>query len=170
MAGAGLKMTRPWDASAAAREASRGISPWRRRTWWSCLWAAFRACSGSNNMFAPRATTIVFWPRSFRVIPAVPVADRSMEWTIVQSICSERSFMIISVPSGSGPIAPQKEVIAPRRAAQTAWLAPLPPGKTPTTSPRTLSPGRGKSVTRSTLSSTMLPTTRIRTLSIRGLS
>ena len=50
----------------------------------------------------------------------------------------------------------------PARAAATAWFAPLPPRAVKKVPPSTVSPGRGRVGTRTTMSVFELPTTTIR--------
>ena len=67
-----------------------------------------------------------------------------------------------SWPEASLPTAPAKVTSAPSLAAATAWFQPLPPRKVSLLLAMTLSPGLGNSSTRTTLSSTLLPTTSMR--------
>src|SRR4029079_5945537 len=59
----------------------------------------------------------------------------------------------------SDPTQPTNRTSAPSRAAATAWLAPLPPGKRSNVAPLTVSPGRGSRSTRATRSRLTDPTT-----------
>src|SRR5215208_1584710 len=59
----------------------------------------------------------------------------------------------------SRPTAPTKRTRAPRRAAPTAWFAPLPPGAGKNSASLTVSPGLGRRYTRATRSRFADPTT-----------
>src|SRR5581483_9793567 len=68
-------------------------------------------------------------------------------------------FEIAARPKSSSPTRPSRRTCAPRRAAATAWLAPLPPPPVRRSRPETVSPGVGRRGTKTTRSVLMEPTT-----------
>ena len=64
----------------------------------------------------------------------------------------------LDLPGGRGGV--EDVTAAPARAAATAWLPPLPPGLYVASEPRTVSPARGRALTRMFWSILRLPTTK----------
>src|ERR1700733_1342978 len=114
--------------------------------------------AGVRRRLAPGATTITFSPVASTRISATPDSPSSRATPVVStpSRSSERSTR------SSLPIRPTNRTVAPSRAAATAWLAPLPPGKRSNTASVTVSPGRGNRSQRATWSTFAEPTTVIR--------
>src|SRR4249919_1798216 len=148
-AGAALRQKRPSESSQARRTASSGTS--------SCVSTA--SPGGSSNSFssafAPGATAIWFSPPASTRISATPVgASTRAAASVRRSSCGNASSAKTSVPTEQTRV-----TSAPRRAAATAWLAPLPPLTRAKVASVTVSPGRGSRSTRATRSRLTLPTT-----------
>ena len=121
-------------------------------------------------MFAPPATAIRFSPWASTMMSATPVASPGRVTTPVTSTPSASSVARASAPKPSSPIAPMNQVGAPRRAAATAWFAPLPPWCLAWRPPITVSPGPGNRSTVTTRSTLIEPTTMTRPLTARPTS
>jgi len=78
---------------------------------------------------APAATTMVFCPSALTVINATPLAACASCCTKRVSTPSACNVASSVSPNLSVPTRPIMRTGAPRRAAATDWLAPLPPGK-----------------------------------------
>jgi hypothetical protein len=74
---------------------------------------------------------IVFIPCGSTAICATPVGDPPRRRTPATSTPSAASASVSRVPSGSSPTHPTIVTPTPWRAAETAWLAPLPPSDWP---------------------------------------
>ncbi len=122
-----------WAPAALARcnassTASMGISSCASTTraesirtrWWS-MWA------GLTTQFAPGTTTMWFSPSSATAMSARPVSAPTRSTPCVSMPSSERTPSRW-VPALSWPTMPTKAVLAPERAAATAWFSPFPPG------------------------------------------
>src|SRR5215203_5136060 len=79
--------------------------------------------------------------------------------TTSRSQPASRSPDSASSANESRPTAPTKRTRAPRRAAPTAWFAPLPPGAVKNSASVSVSPGLGRRSTRATRSRFAEPTT-----------
>src|SRR5215211_5042821 len=115
--------------------------------------------SGPKERLAPGETMMVFSPLGVTVIKAEPVGTPERLSTRLASTPLSRRFFTSSSPKGSSPTLPNMATSAPRRAAATAWLAPLPPGKRESWAPVTVSPGSGRRLTLRTKSWLIEPTT-----------
>src|SRR5215204_2115959 len=115
--------------------------------------------SGPKERLAPGETMMVFSPSGVTVIKAEPVGTPERLSTRLASTPLSRRFFTSSSPKGSSPTLPNMATSAPRRAAATAWLAPLPPGKRESWAPVTVSPGSGRRLTLRTKSWLIEPTT-----------
>ena len=107
-----------------------------------------------TSALTPELTTMVFSPASSTVISASPVGAPSIRCTWRASTPSSRSAASRKSPPSSPRRAPTNVTSCPRRAAATAWLAPLPPAWRCGEPPSTVSPGAGSRrtpTTRSTL-------------------
>jgi hypothetical protein len=88
---------------------------------------AVRTCTEVMAAFAPPATAMTFSPSSSTTITATPVDSSGRVSNPSTSIPSATRAVRASAPNVSPPTAPTMNVRAPRRAAATAWLPPLPP-------------------------------------------
>src|SRR4051794_16208531 len=105
------------------------------------------------------------------VMSAVPVCASAVSLTKARSTpCAARKVRN-SFPKASVPRRPISVDAAPSLAADTAWFAPLPPGKYSTALPATVSPTCGCRSAVATTSMLMLPATKTRPIlsSIRPL-
>ena len=121
--------------------------------------SASRTRAAVTAPFASGTMTMLFSPvRESTRMWATPVAP-STSSTQPTSTWSARSASRATAPNGSRPTAPTIRVVAPERAAATAWLAPLPPSSVENRVPDTVSPGRGRGEAVTVRSTLMLPTT-----------
>ena len=163
-AGAGFQITVfPAAASscAAERTVSMGIS------FCSSTTSAFRSSvrmparySGVTRALAPGITVMAL---SFS---ATTIMARPLETPGTVAMCAvctplARRFSMSRGPKPSSPTQPNIVTSAPRRAAATAWLAPLPPGRSLRSLALTVSPGRGMRAESAVMSMLMLPITAI---------
>src|SRR6266850_4034833 len=95
-------------------------------------------------------------------ISATPVAGPSISRTpeLSTSLSARKPRRLLA--NASLPTAPIIAVGAPRRAAATAWLRPLPPGRNDTAAPSSVSPGTGRRALCTTTSMLRLPQTTTR--------
>lgn len=115
--------------------------------------------AGVSSRLAPATITMVFCPLSATVTQAMPVGAPACAVTIAVSTPSRRRPSRKAVPWGSSPTQPSMATRLPRRAAATAWLAPLPPGMVSSAGAETVCPAWGKQGVRITRSMLRLPTT-----------
>nr|MCF0101958.1 hypothetical protein [Streptomyces sp. MH191] len=138
---------------------SSGISNCAETTREACSRpSAARTSAGVSRALAPGETTMLLSPEGSTVISATPVGAPPTSTPAVStpdSACESSS----SRPCPSSPTRASRAVRAPRRAAATAWLAPLPPGWTARSEPRTVSPAPGRRSTPITRSALAEPTT-----------
>lgn len=85
-------------------------------------------------MLLPPSSSTVMW-----AVPLGPSTVRRAAVSTPAAASAERS----RTPNPSAPTAPIITTSPPRRAAATAWLAPLPPGTVRKARPVTVSPSRG---------------------------
>lgn len=120
--------------------------------------AAARTSSGVRRPLAPGETTMLLSPEGSTVISATPVGAPPTRTPSV-STPAARWESSNRRPWSSSPTRASRAVLAPRRAAASDWLAPLPPGWTARSEPRTVSPGAGRRSTPITRSALADPTT-----------
>src|SRR5471032_3326409 len=123
--------------------------------------------AGLSKSLAPPAMTMLFCPLASTRIEATPVAAPASVLTWLSSMPSARSAARSVTPKPSSPTQPTMATgtrPALRRAAATAWLAPLPPAMVAKAPPASVSPGSGMRGTRSTRSILILPITTIMTV------
>ena len=162
-AGAGLSTT-IFPCSLAARAArstvARGVSSCRVTTRALAIRRAWRSMSsGASSPLAPETTTMPLRPLSSTTIRATPDDRPGTVLTAETSTWSVSSPLRSWCPKASSPTQPIIAVRAPRRAAATAWFAPLPPGTVENPPPSSVSPGTGRRGARTTRSMFRLPTT-----------
>src|SRR5581483_755557 len=121
---------------------------------------------GSSWKFAPGATTIAFCPSLSTATSATPVVSWT-RFSLSRFTPELSSSARASDANSSSPTHAMRSTSAPRRAAATAWFAPLPPGTRLKVAPDTDSPARGKRSTVATRSRLTDPTT-VRCGDIRG--
>src|SRR3990170_6506940 len=162
-AGDGLRIVfRPWRCATSAARATvcMGVSSWSSKTSCSAMTVAAALMSaGASRALAPETTTIMFCPESSTTIKARPVDVPSSRRTPDTSTPSWEIACRNCSPYASAPTRPIRETCAPRRAAATAWFAPLPPGMAWSWLAMMVSPGRGSAFVRTTRSMLRLPTT-----------
>src|SRR6478752_4916305 len=120
---------------------------------------AARTWTEVSAAFAPPATAMLFSPVSSTRIRATPVGSRSRLSSSLTSTPSASSAAPAARPKSSPPTAPTKTVVAPRRAAATAWFPPFPPWWRANRPPMTVSPGPGSHSVVTTRSTLTEPTT-----------
>src|SRR5947209_831359 len=157
-AGAAFRKKRSAASSAARSTVSSGISSWQR----TASVSSMSRSSGISSRFAPGATTISFSPSASTVMSATPVGP-STRFSRSSLTPARSSSASASAASSSFPTHAISSTSAPRRAAATAWFAPLPPGMRLNVAPVTVSPGRGRRSARATRSTLIDPTTVRRT-------
>src|SRR5699024_11201847 len=159
--GAGLWRKRPVTRAGSASMPLRGISPWHTTMLAAEMTSpAVRTRSASIAAFAPAMTTIEFSPSSATVTIASPVGP-STSARGERSTPASRSADSATSACASVPTAPTIATRAPRRAAATAWFAPLPPGSICPPVPCRVSPGAGWRRTCARRSTFTEPTTTI---------
>src|SRR5699024_2196721 len=161
MTGAGLWRNRPVTRAGSASMPSRGISPWHTTMRAAAIASpAARTRCVSIDAFAPAMTTIEFSPSCAPVTIARPVGP-STSARCESSTPASRSADSATSAWASVPTAPTNATWPPRRAAATAWFAPLPPGSIRPPLPCSVSPGRGWRRTWARRSTFTEPTTTI---------
>ena len=130
LAGAGLRIVVAPAARACRKKAT--IVAWGISNWLTATSLAVNATcatsSGETSALAPGMTTIVLSAFA-SVMSAVPVAAPALSFTAVRSMPWLARNARSCSPKASRPSRPISDVGAPSLAADTAWLAPLPPGK-----------------------------------------
>ena len=165
MAGAGFSMTRAPTSRAiraAASTEANGVSSCSKTT--AAPENAFfdrEICVADRLEFAPGDTAMLFSPVAETNISATPEVSPSTRETPRTSTPSLTRLDSARSPKSSRPTHPTNWTSPPARLAATAWFAPLPPATTSNRPPSTVSPGRGKRGTRTTMSVLLLPTTTI---------
>ena len=139
--------------------ASTGLSNWARNIAQPVNFSV-RTSVDSRSALAPGTMTIAFSPFADTLIKACPVGCRELILTIPVSTALSCKKARIVLPASSAPVAPIINVAAPIRAAATAWLAPLPPGKCARRRATTVSPGCGNLSTKATTSWLIEPSTQ----------
>src|SRR5471032_982406 len=112
--------------------------------------------AGLSKSLAPPAMTMLFCPLA---------STRVLTWlTSMPSTCRAARSVTPKPSSPTQPTMATGTWPPPRRAAATAWLAPLPPAMVAKAPPASFSPGSGMRGTRSTRSILILPITTIMTV------
>ena len=131
-AGAGLRIVVAPTARAARNAAAVtacGISCWPTTT--AGRWSTTTRWARSDDTwsFAPGTTRIRLWPASSTQMGATPDGPGTrVTWSVLMP--SRSKLASVAVPWSSSPTAATMTTCAPKRAAATAWLAPLPPKPT----------------------------------------
>ena len=110
---------------------------------------------------APGATAMQFSPSCETKISAVPVGVSLAVKRASVLMPSAANCCRRAAAPASSPRHETKATSPPRRAAATAWLAPLPPLDCMKRASPTVSPGRGRCLTQAIMSMLVLPITRI---------
>ena len=162
LAGARLAQKNPEKFVAAFATVSVGTSSWQ---------ISASACGTTSDSavrlrFAPGATTIWLSPDLATAISATPVATSLTTTTLARSTPPSRSRASASSASASLPTQPTMMTSAPSRLAASAWFAPLPPGKRPSSASVTVSPATGRRSAVATMSRLIEPITTTEDIAI----
>ena len=146
VAGAGLRtVSAPLALAArnAAAVTSCGISNCPTTTVGRMAATASSARSTGTWRFAPGTMMIRFMPAPSTQIGATPEEPGTRRTYVVSTPCATR-LAIVSPPYPSSPTVLTIATRAPRRAAATAWFAPLPPKPDRNPVPTRVSPASGR--------------------------
>ena len=165
MAGAGLSTTRvpaAYAFSMAQATVSIGISSCTSRYSAPAMRSATASIASHVRLWlAPGATAMQFSPSCETKISAVPVGVSLAVKRASVLMPSAANCCRRAAAPASSPRHETKATSPPRRAAATAWLAPLPPLDCRKRASPTVSPGRGRCLTQAIMSMLVLPITRI---------
>ena len=107
---------------------------------------------------------MAFSPEGRTVTMPTAVLIPGMRWMCSREIPSCSNSSSATGANRSSPVQAMRLTSAPRRAAPTAWLVPLPPGPRSKRSPISPSPGTGMRGTLTVMPTTKLPRTVIATM------